>query len=305
MLLSPPRLHRDALRADLPWGDRDDWRDELARREADGRIDAALVPLLTEYLAQGAVVLRGAVSPGSCEAIWQEIGQACGTPRRLRVNPHGQSDEPWYTPGMDWRRLRFLYVDSVSPAALQAAALAPVARLMQALHGGRPVALKVAAFPYGSGQAAHADMPFMPLRQPLRTLVSWLACERITAQCGPVFYHPGSHRWPWHDFGGGNVLLEGGYCGTPAVRHYEAALAATIEARRSQARLFTAEAGDLIVWHPLLVHGGLPVADASPSRRSLVCHYGVLDEPTPRLLDRPVREHGPISYCAWRAADEA
>lgn len=37
--------------------------------------------------------------------------------------------------------------------------------------------------------------------------------------------------------------------------------------------MFGARAGDALIWHANLIHGGLPIGEAGATRRSMVCHY--------------------------------
>jgi ectoine hydroxylase-related dioxygenase (phytanoyl-CoA dioxygenase family) len=298
-VLSPARLSRAELQADRPWCDREDWPDTIARGVDARSIDPALASLLTDYCRDGVAVVRGAVDPAPCRLIWTDIDRSRSAGLPLLVNLHHESAQRLYDPAMDLRELRFLHVDTVSAAALQVISEPLIVALIRALHVDPPIALKVAAFPHGSRQRAHADLPQIPLRQPLRVVVAWIACESIGLDGGPVFYCPGSHRWPPHDFGGDNVLFDADPFDDPRWRAYEASLEREIDRRGAERRIFTAACGDLLLWHPLLVHGGMPVHDPAATRRSLVCHYGVLSTPLATLPAGPVLQHGPISYCRW------
>ena len=36
---------------------------------------------------------------------------------------------------------------------------------------------------------------------------------------------------------------------------------------------FVGKAGDVLIWHSQLFHGGMPILDAAPTRKTLVVHY--------------------------------
>lgn len=139
---------------------------------------------------------------------------------------------------------------------------------------GRPVRLfQSINFLRGSEQKAHSDSIHMTT-YPLGYLIAaWIALEDVTAANGPLFYHPGSHRLPYvlnddYPHGGSHFFI-----GDNAYGAYERAIAAVIEKNDLPREELHARAGDVLIWHANLLHGGAPIQDPASTRRSMVLHY--------------------------------
>ncbi|MEM7656862.1 MAG: phytanoyl-CoA dioxygenase family protein, partial [Bacteroidota bacterium] len=125
----------------------------------------------------------------------------------------------------------------------------------------------------GSQQAAHSDSIHMTTF-PLGYLTAiWLALESVGEGNGPLFYYPGSHKLPYvlnDDFPhGGNRFR----VGAEANARYEETIQQIIEQHGLEKKWFHAEAGDLLIWHANLLHGGEPIYQEGSTRKSMVMHY--------------------------------
>lgn len=128
-------------------------------------------------------------------------------------------------------------------------------------------------FVRGSQQRAHSDSIHMSTYPPGYLLAAWTALENIGIDQGPVFYYPGSHRWPYvscEDYESGNTKWT---IGANSYKNYEDYIDALIKKSGIQPEYFTAEAGDVLVWHANLIHGGSAIHREGATRRSMVAHY--------------------------------
>lgn len=146
-------------------------------------------------------------------------------------------------------------------------------------------------FDRGSQQDSHIDAIFF-YTEPIYAMAGlWVALEDVHPDAGPLFYLPGSHRWPftrgehlWHSglhsraeieqarrlpVGDPRRVALAGHLGQEWTRRI-ADLERSRGARREEAVL---HAGDVVIWHALLAHGGSPRKDPTRSRRSVVYHF--------------------------------
>jgi len=119
----------------------------------------------------------------------------------------------------------------------------------------------------------------------------WVALEDIHEDSGPLFYIPGSHKWPFfrseHIVRGNPTLAarrasarrgelssseKGALVGELGSEWTKEVL--KLEKRFKGKRVpICPKAGDVVIWHSLLAHGGSPRKDSSRSRLSAVFHY--------------------------------
>jgi hypothetical protein len=132
-------------------------------------------------------------------------------------------------------------------------------------------------FVRGSGQRAHSDSIHMTT-YPLGYLIAaWIALEDVTAESGPLFYYPGSHKLPYllnDDFGNiSNTWM----LGDRNYSDYEDVMEDLIRKSGLKPLAFLPKKGDLLLWHANLIHGGMPITDPKSTRRSMVVHYFAKD----------------------------
>lgn len=125
----------------------------------------------------------------------------------------------------------------------------------------------------GSEQKTHSDSVHMTT-YPLGGLLGvWIALEDMTPENGPLHYYPGSHKLPY--------LLNEAYgnkgtrwkIGNQPYTAYEAMMEKKIREWGLEKQIFEAKAGDVLIWHANLLHGGEPHRDKSLPRKSMVLHY--------------------------------
>jgi hypothetical protein len=144
--------------------------------------------------------------------------------------------------------------------------------LLSKLYGRRAFPFQTLNFPVGTQQDAHTDtVHFSSLPERFMCGV-WLAMEDITAGSGPLFYYPGSQRWPIMT----NALIGRSGAGEKpdsAQHPYAAAWHALCAANRSEPQTFLARKGQALIWTANLLHGGTLQHDATLTRWSQVTHY--------------------------------
>jgi ectoine hydroxylase len=128
-------------------------------------------------------------------------------------------------------------------------------------------------FLHGSQQRAHSDSIHMTT-YPLGYLIAaWIALKDTNPENGPLFYYPGTHRFPYllnRDFNQGRNWLT---LGNKDYADYEDAIERIIEEKKPERKVFIARKGDLLIWHANLIHGGREAKKPELTRRSMVVHY--------------------------------
>lgn len=144
--------------------------------------------------------------------------------------------------------------------------------LLGKLYGRRAFPFQTLNFPVGTQQDAHSDsVHFSSLPERFMCGV-WLAMEDVGPEAGPLFYYPGSHRWPIMT---NSLIGRRGY-GSPlnsAQDPYGPAWAALAKAHGAQEETFLARKGQALIWCANLLHGGSHQTDPRLTRWSQVTHY--------------------------------
>jgi hypothetical protein len=149
---------------------------------------------------------------------------------------------------------------------------AEVRALLSRLYGRAAFPFQTLNFPVGTQQDAHSDMVHFS-SQPEKFMCGvWLAMEDVTVDGGPLFYYPGSHRWPVMS----NALIgrrgQGSQLNS-AQDPYAEAWAALVAAEGVEREVFLACKGQALIWCANLLHGGSPQGDPRRTRWSQVTHY--------------------------------
>ncbi|MBM3594477.1 MAG: phytanoyl-CoA dioxygenase family protein [Alphaproteobacteria bacterium] len=147
-----------------------------------------------------------------------------------------------------------------------------VKALLSKLYGREAFPFQTLNFPVGTQQEAHSDMVHFSTQPEKFMCGVWLAMEDISADAGPLFYYPGSHRWPVMSNG---VIGRKGF-GKPLNSPqdpFAEAWSALVEAERSEREVFLARKGQALIWCANLLHGGSAQSDPRLTRWSQVTHY--------------------------------
>ena len=131
-------------------------------------------------------------------------------------------------------------------------------------------------FYYGSEQKAHSDSIHMSTYPQGSLVAAWIALDDIEEDNGPLFYYPGSHRWPYAtnaDIGASTGAL----LSPNPNKLYEQYVEQQLVEKGMKPQIFKAKKGDVLLWHANLLHGGMPHLNMGKTRRSVVIHYFVKD----------------------------
>lgn len=152
------------------------------------------------------------------------------------------------------------------------AANASVIALLSKLYGRQAFPFQTLNFPVGTQQDAHSDMVHFSSHPEKFMCGVWLAMEDIAADAGPIFYYPGSHRWPVMS----NALIGRRGYETPlasAQDPFAEAWKALCEVNDAKPETFLARKGQALIWCANLLHGGSRQIDRRLTRWSQVTHY--------------------------------
>jgi len=144
--------------------------------------------------------------------------------------------------------------------------------LLSKLYGRAAFPFQTLNFPVGTQQEAHSDsVHFSSLPERFMCGV-WLAMEDVGPDAGPLFYYPGSHRWPIMT----NALIgRRGYGQNlgSAQDPYGPAWRALCDAHDAREEVFLPRKGQALIWCANLLHGGSRQHDLRLTRWSQVTHY--------------------------------
>lgn len=147
-----------------------------------------------------------------------------------------------------------------------------VLSLLGKLYGRVAFPFQTLNFPVGTQQGVHSDaVHFSSLPERFMCGV-WVAMEDVSADAGPLFYIPGSHKWPIIS---NSMIGRRGYGSelNSAQDPFDAAWRALCETHEAKPELFLARKGQALIWSANLLHGGSRQTDPALTRWSQVTHY--------------------------------
>ena len=144
--------------------------------------------------------------------------------------------------------------------------------MLTALYGKTAFPFQTLNFPIGTQQPAHSDhIHFCSIPERFMCGV-WVALEDADEDAGPLFYYPGSHRWPSYGNEHTGVSL--------ATDRFDAAVMKFVRLHETmprsagvEAQTFVARKGQALIWASNLLHGGAARKNPARSRWSQVTHY--------------------------------
>jgi len=279
------------------WIDRSDFIDRLGWKHRHGEIDDATAMDLCRFVRDGYLVIPGAVPQAQVEALRAELERLWADP------PAGltiETFEPdgvmkYIPPDLRYRGgvTKMLDLYTVSRLAQAVTAAPACVRFLSAVFEDAPKAFQQLCFWNGSQQAMHKDTAYVKIdTNPLSLAATWLALEDVAEGAGELEYYVGSHRAPDFVFGGVSKWAEG------HMQEHDRFLASLHEDAKAHGHTlsrFHGKAGDVLVWHADLAHGGSRITRQGQTRQSLVTHFTAdRDEPYYRRHSRhaPLRRDG-------------
>lgn len=233
---------------------------------------------LQTWEQKGYVVLRGFFSQSrvdsineSLDSVWRNRSKNTSkvtldafleSPAVKRILFSNAEDEARYHP----YKLNDLYLESESLRSLILDE--SLRKILHSLFGGEPLVCNSLNLGFSPEQCDHIDSMFIPPRIRNKLLVSWIALDEVDITNGPVRYYPESHKLPPYRFSHGrqNVI-------DCEMDHFRKTIQDQLRDKSLAAQKFTAQPGDVLIWHGQLVHGGTPIIDFEKPRRSVVTHY--------------------------------
>jgi hypothetical protein len=245
---------------DIPWLDHPDALRHLEENVDFQSFDNVLKGKIRQFVTDGYLILEDFFPKNQTDALNAEVDEL------LRAGKAGYN--------FTGRKIFNLW--EISPLAeAQFFRHAELTRLLTFLLGKPILPFQSLNFTLGSEQRAHSDSIHMTTEPPGYLIATWAALEDCSAENGPLFYYPGSHRLPFvstEDYDSGNTALA---LGAHSNRNYEDKIEEIIAEKGLEKRIFEAKRGDVLIWHANLLHGGSPIAREGLTRRSMVCHYFV------------------------------
>ncbi len=249
--------HKDIRKhsSEVPWADRPDARNRLST------IGELPTPLskedLEHWIDNGYLILPKFFSDSTVDQVNRETQDLIAT----------------HAVDFDYTNSRVMNIWRKSNTARACITDSKLRDVLSTLLGKKVVPFQSISFLKGSRQKTHSDFIHMSTEPHGYLIAIWIALEDIQADSGPLHYYPGSHRLPYvmgEDFDHSSNSL---VVGDDLYGNYEKKIAAVVEERQLQKKVFLARKGDVLIWHANLLHGGEPVTNPDATRKSLVAHY--------------------------------
>lgn len=272
----------DFERATLPWIDQ-------PNANVDAFVEQFPVPDdfpydLTEKLnfwrENGYVILEQAIPTEWCDKLWAEIEDTIDNHEQFRIESlvdgvnNNRNIAIRDVPKEKLREIgaRLNDYHQASLTCKRVLSHKRIATFLQAIFNEPVVAFQTLVFKYGSQQGVHQDFPWVTSGIPSHLAAAWIALEDITADAGPLFYYPGSHKMKKFNFGNGILYKEGESLRSP--NDFAKYIEQTCGQSDVEKDVLLLKKGDLLIWHAALAHGGLAItSQPAKTRKSLVVHY--------------------------------
>ncbi len=108
----------------------------------------------------------------------------------------------------------------------------------------------------------------MPPVLPYRMVAAWVALEDIDPDAGPLQYYPGSNNIPPYLFSHGKLNWV-----PEEMDGFTEYMDRKVAELGLSPKTYCPKKGDVLIWHPLLLHGGGKIKNPLLTRRSIVSHY--------------------------------
>lgn len=222
---------------------------------------------ISSLIDTGLAVLKGNVDTELCDLAVNDYQRYCAENAAYVADNLDENS----------REKRLVDFHHWSDAALQIAMNETALSLLDVVFDKKSCPYTSLTFKFGTQQPAHKDTPHFAT-WPLGYFAGvWTALEDIDVEAGPLFYHPGSHKIEFNR----NKFLKPrswkNFWGSYQRRNLEALEAynhKTLEVARDfgDAVPIALNKGDTVIWHPELIHGGMPAVNESLTRWSIVVH---------------------------------
>jgi phytanoyl-CoA hydroxylase len=222
---------------------------------------------LDTLLQEGYVVVPNALADDLCDAAISDLDKFKARNRRAVARNLDDNDRLHRVVNLH------LVIDSLASLFSANAAIGVCDRFFDA----ETVLYTSLFFERGSEQDLHRDAPLFVTRPEGKYLGVWAALGDVDSENGPLVVVPKSHSLPMLDVGAMALELYGEPGNAPEVSDVGWSTYQNAVKEQSEAHALTpvevhVRRGDVIVWHPLLFHGGAVHLSPSRTRQSLVMH---------------------------------
>jgi phytanoyl-CoA hydroxylase len=258
------------------WTDRIDALELLGHRVTNGQINQDEEYLLRQWIANGYVILEGAVDQTLCSELARELATIFerGSDTALYQEPESPPGiAKTVSPGLPPERMRLLDLYGVSGLAADVLTAPAITNFLRSIFDDAPLCFQGLTFEQGSGQGLHQDTAYVVIDKPLELAAAWVALEDVQEGSGELMYVNGSHRLPDWNFGGNSKHWDPTLHGQDSHTDWTKWLIRKSEELGLEKKIFRPKKGDVLIWSADLVHGGSPVGNRNLSRRSMVGHY--------------------------------
>ncbi|GAB0113611.1 phytanoyl-CoA dioxygenase family protein [Acidisoma sp. C75] len=221
-----------------------------------------------EVIDQGYTVIPKAISPETC----------ADTIKIFRA--YEAANEPIFAPARDanGHYPRIVNLHQVIPELSRLFTRNPILLATLDALFGAPVSLYTSLFyEVGSQQPIHRDTPVFATRPEYLYFGLTVYLEPTDDDNGCLEVLPGGHLIPEVDREAMAIRRFGSLDAVPALDNdlwveYQAAVTSEAERRGIIPKRLHVSAGDTLIWHPQLPHGGTPIHDHTRTRFSFVMH---------------------------------
>jgi phytanoyl-CoA hydroxylase len=240
--------------------DRLDSKEELPKNPEFLKLETALQNELLSWSADGYVVLKKYFSPDYVDTVNREVERLLDAKTIKFENKN-----------------KIMFAIHHSKILLEVGAHSKMMNILELLLGKELAVFQSINFISGSEQAAHSDAISMTTFPKGNLIAIWVALEDIGEENGPLYYYPGSHRYPYimnHDIGNESSSL---LLGKKKYMVYANKIKEVLKANKAKKKYLLAKKGDVLIWHHNLIHGGEKIINPKLTRKSMVFHYYAKD----------------------------
>lgn len=213
---------------------------------------------LKEYTKNGFAILKGFFTPQQVTAVNQDIEQLLAAGK---VKFENKDD-------------RIMFAVQHSNLLKKLGNDKQLTTVLNYLLDGEAVLFQSINFTkQGSQQKTHSDTIHMTT-YPLGGLLGvWIALEDIELDNGPLHYYPTSHKLPYFLNEAFDNVGTKYFLGGKNYKDYENMIEEKVKKYGLKKQVFTAQKGDVLIWHANLLHGGEAHQNPAKTRKSMVFHY--------------------------------
>jgi hypothetical protein len=147
----------------------------------------------------------------------------------------------------------------------------PVLSFLKSHFRDTPCACQTLTYVHGSEQRPHQDTIHLTPYPAGYMCGVWIALEDVQPGTGELDIYPGSHKLPRLRAGAlGLAKVDEDYS---SYQIFDAAVQRLLTENGHESHLYRPKAGQILVWHENLVHGGSPRQFREKTRLSIVSHY--------------------------------